>query len=685
MALEPRRRIVLLGRDLALDTVVEIARNPAVEVVCDDHALAAVDRCRRIVADVQARYKAAYTKPGPEDALILDYGVTTGFGEFKKVPINPDALDRHAENIILSHAAGVGETTERDDPANYYPADVVRAALVLRISTFLQGHSGVRRELVDVLVGLLNAGVVPLVPLRGSVGSSGDLCPLAHLFLILLPKGREQMRYYRVESAEQIFAPPRDFTPGTRIQAELPALTFPDPGITVKEGVALTNSATFSTAMLALAVSDGERLANAADVALALSLEAARGCARAFDEKVHAARGQHGQTVTAGHVRKLIAQSTLIETFADVQDPYSLRCAPAVHGATRDTLAYAKTIVTREINAVTDNPLFFAPDTEGAFRALDADFQGNWPRRFDASWKSQKGYDGLKRASYSAGNFHGQPVGLAADFLAIGIAELADISERRTQFLMDHHHNHGLPANLIAHAGLNSGFMIGQYCAAGLVSENKVLSHPASVDSIPTSSNSEDHNSMASIAALKLRRVLATTRFVLAIELMVAAQGVEWATLYHAVLGGDKADAGLDAADVEAFRTWKSPSVEEERRCRDLPLREKGELAEARGGLEKRIFERWTDAARRPRIAELLGLGTRHAYREVRNIVKPMIVDGVLFESIWKLARLIGPEASALGERDLIQSVNGSIGGDAPALTPIPTLQIVRRADGGLG
>ncbi len=251
-----------------------------------------------------------------------------------------------------------------------------------------------------------------------------------------------------------------------------------------------------------------------ADAAVSLSLEAVCGCARAFDPRVHEARGLAGQIASAADIRELIRGSRLIEKAGAVQDVYSLRCAPAVHGAARDAIAYARRVAEAEINAATDNPLFF-PGGEAPF---DHEFAANWPA----------GYDGRERISYSAGNFHGEPVGMAADVLAIALAELANISERRTQMLLDSHQSRNLPGNLIPHRGINSGLMIIQYAAAGIVSENKVLTHPASVDSIPTSANSEDHNAMSTIAARKVRTVLRNAQSVLAIELLVAAQAVEW-------------------------------------------------------------------------------------------------------------------------------------------------------------
>ena len=623
----PVQAIELDGDGLSVRDLAAVARDPRRQVTCSAAGRAAVVAARDLVVRVRDEYARAYERTGNP---ALDYGITTGFGEFKNIPVRPEDVDRHAKNLILSHAAGVGENTDPDDPANYYPADVVRAALVLRVNTFLKGHSGVRLELVDTLLAMLNEGIVPLVPLRGSVGSSGDLCPLAHLFLPLTAEGRAASRFYRVRSTAEVVRIPREWRPASELDPILPLLT---PDISVKEGLALTNGATFTAAMLALAVHDGEQLANTADVGLALSLEGARGAVRAFDPKVHAARRQHGQQAVAAHVRALVDGSSLVETFQDVQDPYSLRCAPAVHGATRDALAYAKTIVTREINAATDNPLFFVGG-----EPWDARFDANWPSRYDAHWSRVEGYDGRRRQAYSAGNFHGQPLGIACDLLAIGLAELANISERRTQMLLDQHHNRGLPPNLVAEPGLNSGLMIAQYSAAGLVSENKVLAHPASVDSIPTSANSEDHNAMSTIAAVKLRRVIANVRFTLAVELLVGAQAVEWVTLLR-----DSA-----AAAPPARGTAVTGGTGKER----------GERARLRGEEQARRYEGWVSDS--GRIAGALGGGTAAAYRAIRTAAAPVVRDVVLAPLIREVAALIGPEAHAAGV-SLTQQVDAAL------------------------
>ncbi len=603
MAKSDRLELVLDGSSLTLEELARAARDPRIRVSCDERALGRVAAGAKQVKGIVDRYREQYGKDKAK--AILDYGVTTGFGEFKKVPIDPGNLPQLSRNILLSHSAGVGDNADRRDPANYFPAEVVRAALLLRLNTFLKGHSGVRPRLLEVLVAMINRGIVPLVPLHGSVGSSGDLAPLSHLFVVLLGEGA----YYRVRTAADIAASGRRsprVSSGKRLGADLGKVLAKDlkARVSYKEGLALTNGATFSAAILALAVVDAEALAGAADAAAALSLEAVCGCARALDPKVHGLRGHRGQGDSADNLRRLLDDSKLIDSKAkEVQDAYSLRCAPVVHGASRDTIAYAKMVVEREINSVTDNPLFFPEeeeDRELVEQRWDEKFKKNWPRGRD-------GYKGSLRRSFSAGNFHGQPVGLAADFLAIALAELANISERRTQTLMDENHSRGLPANLIPEGGVNSGFMIAQYCAASLVSENKVLTHPASVDSIPTSSNSEDHVAMATAAARKLRRVLANVQATLAIELVVAAQAVEW-------------------RNVLARSRWTQLSKALQKR-KETEFRKL--TAPRRGGLE----------SRRQKVAEMLGAGTGRVYLEVRTAAAAMREDRTLDEDLRKVRR----------------------------------------------
>ncbi|HEY0515359.1 MAG TPA: aromatic amino acid lyase [Thermoanaerobaculia bacterium] len=586
--------VILDGGSLNLHDLARLARDPRVRVEIHAVALSRVEKSWAQIETLANRYIEDWERRerGEDVHPVLEYGVTTGFGEFKNVPIAPDCLEALQRNILLSHSVGVGETSDPDNPANYFEPDVVRAVLAIRLNAFLNGNSGVRPLMVRTVQAMLNRGIVPLVPIRGSVGSSGDLAPLSHLFVTLLGEGR----YYVVREPEDLtFSRPRTFHSARDLASDL-GQEVPSPSF--KEGLALTNGATFSAALLGLAVHDGEHLAHVADVAAALTLEAVCGCARAFDDRIHQARRLEGQIACAANIRSLIQGSRLIEKAGAVQDVYSLRCAPAVHGAARDVIAYARKVVEAEINAATDNPLFFPEDSTPPF---DHEFAENWP----------EGYDGRQRISYSAGNFHGEPVGMAADFLAIGLAELADISERRTQMLLDAHHNRNLPSNLIPHRGINSGFMIAQYCAAGLVSENKVLTHPATVDSIPTSANAEDHNAMATIAARKLRTVLRNAQSVLAIELLCGTQAVEW-----------RVGMGIDPRDVRPAAT---------------PTLSEWEQADR----EEQEFVAVTRPEKRQEIAAKLGVGTRRMYLAVREFVASLTADRVLEGDIRAVLGLV--------------------------------------------
>lgn len=585
--------VVLDGSSLSLADLARVARDPRVRVEVHADAWKRVEKARRRIEELVSAYGQAWEgwERDGTSKPVLEYGVTTGFGEFKTIPIAPDRLEQLQRNILLSHAVGVGERADPDHPASYFEADVVRATLVIRLNAFLKGHSGVRVELARAVLAMINRGIVPLVPTRGSVGSSGDLCPLAHLFVVLLGEGR-----YAVVRGPEDFGPlrPWEAKPANALAGDL-EIEVPAPSF--KEGLALTNGATFSGALLALGVHDAVALAHTADVAAALTLEAMCGCVRAFDARVHAARGLEGQIACAANLRAQLAGSRLAEKAAPVvQDPYSLRCAPAVHGAARDAIAYARRVAEAEINAATDNPLFFDEPGEGEETPFDHQFAANWPA----------GYDGRERISYSAGNFHGEPVGMAADVLAIGLAELANISERRTQLLLDSNQNRNLPGNLIPQRGINSGLMIAQYAAAGIVSENKVLTHPASVDSIPTSANTEDHNAMATIAARKLRTVLRNAQAVLAIELLTGAQAVEWRVAMAIEPLGARPRQPTTPAEAEA---------------------------------EARAFAEGTAPARRAEVAARLGSGTRRAYLQVREAAPPMLTDRTLDGDIRAVRR----------------------------------------------
>jgi histidine ammonia-lyase len=560
--------VTLDGHSLTIEQLVDVARHGA-RVERDPSSHERVARSEALIAKLVADYTAAYE--GGSGGAPTEYGVTTGFGEFKDRLIAPADLQQLQRNLLLSHSVGVGDNSDPDDLANYFAPEVVRGALVTRLNAFLRGHSGVRTKLVDIVEAMLNRGVIPLVPLRGSVGASGDLCPLSHLFVTLLGHGR----FYTLD--DRALRPAKDLPDVLGFTAEEMAPTF-------KEGLGLVNGANFSAAMLALAVHDAERLAETADTAAALSFEAMAGSTRALDLKVHEARGHAGQIESARRMAEALRGSRLVEQAGAVQDAYSLRCAPQVHGATRDTIRFVRTTAEHEINAATDNPLFF-PDGSEPF---DVQFRNNWP-----DW-----YKGDLRYAYSAGNFHGQPIALAADFLTIAVHELGNISERRTQSMLDSAHNRNLPANLTVSPGVNSGLMILQYTAASIVSENKVLSHPASVDSIPTGANAEDHVSMSTHAARKLRTVISNVQSVLAIELLTAAQGVEW----RALLG---------------YR------------------REKRSMEE--GAEQDRAFV----AADRSAVAGKLGNGTRELYLKIRAAAEPVLKDRPLDGDIRAARRVV--------------------------------------------
>jgi histidine ammonia-lyase len=399
------------------------------------------------------------------------YGVNTGFGDLADVRIDAAQTAELQRNLVRSHAAGVG------DPL---PVEVVRAMLLLRANALAVGLSGVRPQLVELLCGMLNREVHPWVPSRGSVGASGDLAPLAHLALVLIGEGEA----YR-----------EDAGPGTGADALARAGLKPVE-LEAKEGLALLNGTQLMAALAALALADGRRLAVSADAIGAMSLEAMLGTALAFDEALIAARPHPGQVAVAAHLRQLLANSEIAASHAAsehrVQDPYSLRCMPQVHGAVRDALDHLERVLAVEMNAATDNPL-----------VLDGE------------------------RVISGGNFHGEPLALAIDYARAAVTELASISERRTSRLVDAHLS-GLPPFLSEEPGLRSGLMIAQYTAAALVNELQTLSHPSSVDTIPTSANQEDHVSMGATGALHLREVVDRTETVLAIEALCAAQGLDF-------------------------------------------------------------------------------------------------------------------------------------------------------------
>ena len=449
------RTIELTGEDLTLEDVWDVAFHGA-EAQLTDPARARMRAARALLESIHGEHT---------------YGVNTGFGRFVSAHIPDELAEELQLRLLRSHACGVG------DP---YPDEVVRTAMLLRANALAKGYSGARVETVELLVACLNRGVLPVVPSRGSVGASGDLAPLAHLALPLVGEGEASVEGERVDGAAAL----------RRVGLEPIRLAS-------KEGLSLVNGTQFMTAMAALGLVRARHLAGTADLACALSLEALQGSRTSFQPSIHRTRPLKGQQEAAANVWRLLEGSAIIESHRwcdKVQDAYSLRCAPQVHGACRDLLDYVESTVTVELNAATDNPLVLLEE----------------------------------RQIVSNGNFHGQPLAFALDALAMAVAELASISERRVERLVNPSLSDGLPPFLVEEGGLNSGFMIPQYVAAALVSENKVLAHPASVDSIPTSAGQEDHVSMGNAAGLKALRVLDNTERTLAIELLAGTQAVEF-------------------------------------------------------------------------------------------------------------------------------------------------------------
>ncbi|MDR7483725.1 MAG: histidine ammonia-lyase [Armatimonadota bacterium] len=484
------------ARVLTPEDVEAVARGGSVRL-----APAARDRMARARSVVEAMVAAGRPL----------YGVTTGVGTLCSVAISAADAQTLQHNIVRSHAAGVGPALSESS---------VRAIMFLLAAALARGHSGVRPLVVETLLAMLACGVHPVIPEQGSLGASGDLAPLAHLALVLMGEGEATHRGARLPGAEAL------------ARAGLVPVI-----LEAKEGVALINGTHLMAGLGCLFLLEAERLAAVADVAGALTLEALRGTDQAFHPRLHRLRPHPGQVASADHLRRLLAGSGRVarDAYPRIQDPYSLRCMPQVHGATRTALAHLREVLAVEINSVTDNPLVFPEDDE----------------------------------VISGGNFHGQPLALALDYATIATAELASISERRIERLVNPAHS-GLPPFLVEGAGLHSGYMVAQYTAAALVSENKVLCHPASVDSIPTSADQEDHVSMGAAAARKALRVLAHSQQVVGVELVLAAQAIDFgegplgqgtAAAYHAVrsalprLTADRVMADDLAAGAELVRS----------------------------------------------------------------------------------------------------------------------------------
>jgi len=484
------------GNDLTLEAVREVATERRV-VILDPDAREAVDRARGVV-----------------DALVAEnrvsYAITTGVGKLSDVRIAGEQIRELQVNLVRSHAVGVGEPLS---------AAETRAMMLLRANSLSKGHSGVRGAVIDTICEMLNRGVTPMVPSQGSVGASGDLAPLGHLALALIGEGEcLDEKGARVPAGDAMR------------RAQVKPLV-----LEAKEAVSLINGTQGMLAVGVLALLAAETLADTADVIGALVLDALRGTDVAFDERIHRARPHSGQLQTAANLRKMLEGSQLRESHRDcdrVQDAYSLRCMPQVHGAVRNTLAHCREVMEIEVNSAVDNPLVFMKGT-GHVGA------GTLTRLAERSSAA------IEADVISGGNFHGQPVAFVLDFLGIALSALAGISERRLERMVNPALNEGLPPFLAAGAGLNSGFMMPQVVAASLVSENKVLAHPASVDSITTSGNKEDYVSMGMTAALKLKKIVENTRNAMAIEAMAAAQALDFLAPLKTSKRGQAAHAAI--------------------------------------------------------------------------------------------------------------------------------------------
>ena len=457
------KEIVIDGENLTFEQVIAVAYGapgePRVSLSAD------------AMGTVQ---KAAYAVDTLLDRGEIAYGITTGFGAFKDKIISLEEVETLQRNIVLSHAVGVGEP---------FDTATTRAIMLIRANTLARGYSGIRPETLELILDCLNRGVHPVIPEKGSLGASGDLAPLAHFACVLIGEGKAEFKVEVLRGAEALAA------------AKLSPIK-----LKAKEGLALTNGTTIMTAVGLLETARSLRLADLADIAGGMSLEALNGTLSAFDDRIHQLRPHPRQLDCARNLRSILDGSEFLRGFdpTNVQDAYTLRCIPQVHGACRDAVAYAEWLLKIELNSVTDNPLIFQNE-DGSIEVI------------------------------SGGNFHGEPLALAFDYLAIALAELANISERRIMRLTDEASNaHTLPAFLTDNGGLNSGFMIVQYTAAALCTENKILAHPASVDTIPSSANVEDHVSMGVTAVLKLRQVAKNLETVLALELFCAAQGIDF-------------------------------------------------------------------------------------------------------------------------------------------------------------
>lgn len=448
------QRVIITGQTLTIEEIISVCRFNA-EVVLSEESKEKILESRQVVDELYEQQEVVY-------------GITTGFGKFSDVVISPDECKLLQKNLIITHAVGAG------DP---FAKDIARGMMLLRINNLSNGFSGIRLETIETMIQMLNKGVTPVIPEKGSLGASGDLAPLSHMVLPMLGLGIAEYE--------------GEILPGA---AAMKRAGIPIIELSAKEGLALNNGTQAMTSVGVHVLYDAITLLKTADIAAALNFEAQNGVMDALDPRIHEVRPHHGQMATARNLRRLLENSnnTTRQGQIRVQDAYSLRCCPQIHGASKDAVDYVRGRVEIEINSVTDNPLIFKED----------------------------------RTGISGGNFHGQPMALSFDFLKIAESELADVSERRIERLTNPAYS-GLPAFLTPNGGVNSGFMIVQYSAAALVSENKVLAHPASVDSIPSSAGQEDHVSMGTIAARQAGEIGRNVRRVLAMELMVACQGID--------------------------------------------------------------------------------------------------------------------------------------------------------------
>lgn len=449
-------RLVIGDRRLTLEDLINVTRK-GYKVEISEGAYKKVAEARELV-DRYVKEKK------------VSYGITTGFGKFSDTVISEEQTGLLQKNLIMSHSCGVG---------NPISVDMAKGIMLLRIVNLSKGHSGVRKIVLDTLVDMLNKDVTPFIPEKGSLGASGDLAPLSHMVLVMLGMGKAYVNGELLDGAEAMK------------KAGVPVLEE----LSSKEGLALINGTQVMTSIGAHVTYDAINLMKHLDIAGALTMEALNGITCAFDHRVHEVRGHQGQIRTAENFRNILKESkwTTKQGEMRTQDPYTLRCIPQIHGASKDALEFVREKVEIEMDAVTDNPIIFC-DTDDVI---------------------------------SGGNFHGQPMALPFDFLGIAVSEMANVSERRIERLVNPHLNCGLPAFLVENGGVNSGFMIVQYSAASLVSENKVLAHPASVDSIPSSANQEDHVSMGTIAARKAGEILKNARKVIAMEILSACQGID--------------------------------------------------------------------------------------------------------------------------------------------------------------